>query len=350
VDFLIDISKVIHIATLCVSVLLGAIILNRRTFYRKANNYLLLLLAGTVLIHANAALILSGYHQADFYVQNLSNAFLLVFGPSFYFSIRFRSEIAPVLKRPLLHFMPFLTYTALILIGFVIPDPIPFLESISPFAFLIFIIQVPTYILVALRMVKGDKSQNFKGLKILLLSLLFSYVLQIGVVITENLIVELPNEATLNVSLLFSFGIIAFAFRCLNNDKVLFENPKYVQSKQSDSDAEAIVKQLSDLMINEQLFINANLKIDDVAIRLDMNSKALSQAINYSLEKNFTDFINGYRVKYVSELIKDRANDNYTLLAVAEQGGFKSGSVFNAAFKKHMGVLPSQYRKSVLNG
>ena len=59
--------------------------------------------------------------------------------------------------------------------------------------------------------------------------------------------------------------------------------------------------------------------------------------------KNFFDYINSYRVAEAKEKIaKEPAQ---TLLQIAYAVGFNSKNSFNSAFKKHVGMTPSAYRK-----
>jgi len=52
-------------------------------------------------------------------------------------------------------------------------------------------------------------------------------------------------------------------------------------------------------------------------------------------------------VDYVKTLLLNPQNEQYTLLAIAQKAGFKSGSTFNKAFKTYTGMLPSEFRKKI---
>ena len=57
--------------------------------------------------------------------------------------------------------------------------------------------------------------------------------------------------------------------------------------------------------------------------------------------QGFTEYLNAYRLNTAAELL--RTTDD-TVLAVAEQTGFKNLSYFNRAFKTHYGLTPKEYR------
>ena len=64
---------------------------------------------------------------------------------------------------------------------------------------------------------------------------------------------------------------------------------------------------------------------------------------------NFYDFINSYRVKEVQNRLEGGDSEVYSLLAIALESGFNSKSSFNAVFKKHTGMTPSQYKRQAMS-
>ena len=77
-----------------------------------------------------------------------------------------------------------------------------------------------------------------------------------------------------------------------------------------------------------------------------LSNSYLSQIINQKDGRNFFDFVNEYRINEVMERMDDPDYDHYTILAIAQDAGFKSKSTFNAFFKKSTGKTPSVYRKT----
>ena len=101
------------------------------------------------------------------------------------------------------------------------------------------------------------------------------------------------------------------------------------------------------LMKEEKLFLDQELDLKSLADKLKLSSGYLSQIINKYEQKNFFDFINGYRVEEVKSKIPDPAYQHLSLLGIAFESGFKSKSTFNLAFKKHTGMTPSGFKKSL---
>jgi AraC-like DNA-binding protein len=102
---------------------------------------------------------------------------------------------------------------------------------------------------------------------------------------------------------------------------------------------------LTNFMEQEKPFLDPNLTLPMLAGKLPTTVHILSKVINESFNKNFFDYINGYRVAHFMQLAQQRDNKKFTLLALAFDSGFNSKSTFNTAFKKATNKTPSQYLK-----
>lgn len=70
----------------------------------------------------------------------------------------------------------------------------------------------------------------------------------------------------------------------------------------------------------------------------------LSVLINEQYGQSFNEFINGYRIQYIKDvLLKEPGADQYTLEAIGRKAGFNSRSTFIAAVKKRTGQTPSAF-------
>ena len=101
---------------------------------------------------------------------------------------------------------------------------------------------------------------------------------------------------------------------------------------------------LETLMRKNEMFLDENLSLPQLAECLRISPHQLSQFLNTRLHKNFKIFVNEYRIAKAKELlIQDK---EAKVLAIALDVGFKSKSTFNAAFLKVTGTTPSAYRKA----
>lgn len=102
-------------------------------------------------------------------------------------------------------------------------------------------------------------------------------------------------------------------------------------------------------MTEDKLYLNSDLTLRNLANHLDIHPNQLSWLINDQYNKNFKEFINSYRVDHFKQLVKTSTEKQLYLIGLAYESGFNSKTAFNAFFKKHTGITPSQFVKQQLN-
>ena len=100
---------------------------------------------------------------------------------------------------------------------------------------------------------------------------------------------------------------------------------------------EAIKKLIED----EHLYLQPNLKTEDLALRLHTNKNYVYQAINIGMGLSFTKYINLKRIEYAVRLMEE--NPKALLTEISDQAGFSSASAFYRNFKSFKGCSPSDY-------
>lgn len=105
-------------------------------------------------------------------------------------------------------------------------------------------------------------------------------------------------------------------------------------------------KKLEVLCKDHRIYRDSALNREKVADQLGISAGYLSQLVNTVAEKNFTNYINHYRVEAIKEMILDSEFENYSLLAIGLESGFTSKTTFYKAFKKVTGMTPNAYRNS----
>jgi putative ABC transport system permease protein len=116
------------------------------------------------------------------------------------------------------------------------------------------------------------------------------------------------------------------------------------------SDAREKGRRLKEAVAVNRLYEDAELTLATLSVKLMMHPHDLSRIINQGLEKNFSDFINEFRVREVARKMQDAAYDHLTLLGIAYESGFNSERTFQRVFKELTGKTPSEYKNNLKKG
>ncbi len=118
----------------------------------------------------------------------------------------------------------------------------------------------------------------------------------------------------------------------------------YQKSGLNKEEALLILENLNRLMETEELYLDSELHLAALALKVDVSTHKLSQVINEYLNKNFFDFVNEYRIEKVKELLINPAYNHLKIVSLAYDSGFSSKSTFYNLFKKSEGITPAEYR------
>ena len=99
---------------------------------------------------------------------------------------------------------------------------------------------------------------------------------------------------------------------------------------------------LEQVMEEQQLYLNKNLTLADLALALNTNRTYVSNYLSQVRGQTFYDYVNQMRIERISiPMLKE--HPEYTLEYVAEKSGFASISTFRRAFIKLTGQTPRQF-------
>ncbi|MGB3078726.1 MAG: helix-turn-helix domain-containing protein [Saprospiraceae bacterium] len=154
------------------------------------------------------------------------------------------------------------------------------------------------------------------------------------------------------ISMVMALGILVIAYMGLIQKRVFSSEPieailsmqKYQSSSLTKAASETIKRRLERLLLEEEVFKENELRLDDLASYLDITRHQLSQVINEHYKVNFFELLNRYRVEYVKKVLIDPAYSQYTIIQIAYEAGFNNKASFNTYFKREMGMTPSAYR------
>jgi AraC-like DNA-binding protein len=111
----------------------------------------------------------------------------------------------------------------------------------------------------------------------------------------------------------------------------------------------ALLDRLRRLMEDERIYREEGLGLAALAARMSLPEYRLRRLINQRLgHRNFTGFINGYRLTETMAALADPTQAQVPILTIALDAGFQSIGPFNRAFKAQTGMTPTDYRRERL--
>ncbi len=108
-------------------------------------------------------------------------------------------------------------------------------------------------------------------------------------------------------------------------------------------DLDNLKAQLMVIMEQEKIYCDEDLTLTRLSQALDMTPHQLSYFLNKHYNKNFNNFVNGYRIEEAKKLLIQEPERNTLSIALAV--GFNSYSAFHAAFRKAANQSPAGFRK-----
>ena len=124
-------------------------------------------------------------------------------------------------------------------------------------------------------------------------------------------------------------------------------NKKYATSSLRQENAKELFKNIQSLFEEDEVYKNADLKVQDLALKLGVTNHNISQTLNEVAGKTFFEFVNDYRLAHFQKLLVDPSNRKYTILALGMDSGFNSKASLNRIFKKYVGESPSEYQQRI---
>lgn len=108
---------------------------------------------------------------------------------------------------------------------------------------------------------------------------------------------------------------------------------------------DGLMSRIEELIEHEQLFLNPELKVGDVAAKLGVNSRYVSDTINASRNCSFAQFTHRLRVKYAQRMMQQSPEKK--LSEVWGSSGFANESTFFRAFKSITGITPKEWSNNI---
>jgi AraC-like DNA-binding protein len=153
-------------------------------------------------------------------------------------------------------------------------------------------------------------------------------------------------DAAFAVLLVFAQILV---YKSMHQPEIKFgieSRPKYQDSTLTESLKKEYLKRLEAVMTGEKPYLDPLLTLPALARKARIPPRHLSQVLNEVLHQNFFDYINTRRIEESKRLLKEKADQERTVLNILLEVGFNSKSSFNSAFKRYTGMTPTSFIRS----
>lgn len=166
--------------------------------------------------------------------------------------------------------------------------------------------------------------------------------------ISAGFLLAMPGLMNVGIILM---GLTGITYLLFENRYPLFyqlvareeKQKKYRKSLIQGLSKDVILARLQELMEDEKVYRQFELKLEDVASMLLITPHQLSEFINEHIGVNFATYINRYRIEEAKDLLLH--DPGQSILSIAFSVGFGSKPSFNNIFKQQTGMTPSEFRK-----
>jgi AraC-like DNA-binding protein len=98
----------------------------------------------------------------------------------------------------------------------------------------------------------------------------------------------------------------------------------------------------------EKPYVKVNFSLHDLSHALNIPRIRVTSCFNKDLNTSFPAYRNKLRVAYAISLLREGAHLTISIEGIAARSGFKSKSIFYAAFKEEYGMTPTEWMKKNL--
>ena len=334
--------KTIQIIALIQGVFLLMILLAKKANFKKLNFSLLCITITSLLFH------IIGDDDFNLF-QEEANWFFFhspLIITLFFILIKYHnSNLTKFQKKDLYYFIPYVCFVFLQAIESYIK---PYENKLVVIIEGIIVLFLIGYLIVTIRDILKNKKERW---------MLF-FMSIYAIVYTLDAIPYFITGRHDSIPFLESYGIIGIStvllyvilFKLVVSPKAVLPKEKTQEYKTSSLDISKVENYQTEflrLMNEEKLFKNETLTVHQVAQIMEIPRQHLSQVLNVYMKSNFQDCINTFRVEEFIDCLKQPKYNQYTIMGIANEVGFKSKSSFYTTFKKLYGVTPSQYKKTL---
>lgn len=126
--------------------------------------------------------------------------------------------------------------------------------------------------------------------------------------------------------------------------KLIFNSKKRTVENSNTLD---LIDQLNSLIKNNHLYLDYDFNLTTLSSKSGISSNTIRETISASGFKNYSAYINSFRINHSEKLIQDGFLNTYSLETLSKESGFQSEATFYRVFKKNHNCTPKEYSKTI---
>lgn len=135
-------------------------------------------------------------------------------------------------------------------------------------------------------------------------------------------------------------------FRGLTKEDTQIVTPEANKNSISDEEMRKIYALIEEHMREASPHLNSNLTLKVLARQVGVVPRLVSLAINQTSNKNFSEYVNGFRIKHACHLLTSSETKQMSIMDVMLESGFVTKSNFNRVFKNETGQAPFEFKQN----
>jgi AraC-like DNA-binding protein len=311
----------------------------------KGIYYLISLLIVTTYIGIQYLLSNLGYREANPILFSLGFSPMFLIPPLYFLFSSSNLNYRKFSLKTSLHFIPFLVFLSFQFIDISL--------TLKKMVFLAFVIQLLSYSIVSFKLLskrKNDDIEPTSVLRFLTISMLI-FAISVFLLYVTTIIFKVKSIGLLSIVIVFFIGFVTILevhmIKGLREslDFTVFQVKKYKNSNLQSQNIEELGERLNTLLIKDKVFLDSNLKANDLADKLEISRHQLTEFINQELECSFNELMNKHRVDHIKKDLLNKDKRHLSISGLANEAGFKSTATFYRVFKDQTGFTPSEYIK-----
>lgn len=359
----------------CYFLLVFIVALNPRQVNIKANKWLALFLLSVAFTMIDLPLSKLDMYESYPNLISLTNIFVFLIAPALYFSVLyFVTPTRNFKKKDYWHFLP-----SFLLLILSIPSyfetkeeklaNLKFANSTADIVSGIVLLIVPMaiYWLISYRkLIRHQRNIQLFASSTETIDLTwlrnFLWGLAILVLLWMNEILKFVPTIVQISPILYAFSAFYLTYFIIKQEEIYPEKAQEaleiqaiieeteqpaIERKQllNDEQLASLKEKLTRVIEKNKPYLDSTLNLPKLAKTMSLSTHELSYLINVGFEDNFFGLVNRYRVEESKRILASPQYQHLSMVGIAFEAGFNSKTAFNMAFKKMVGVSPTEFQK-----